>query len=217
MKNILIILITLSCISCDKNIHQIKNTENQEKKYSLEKLFTFSAILTDIGDGKSSAVYTNDSLFCLHYKETGFAKSTNDILDEQFVVFKKGKVIESINMKDKDWLHKIGQWKSITKNKNLNKFLNIDYDVLIKSNKKVCYDTKDYKIKEDDGNFFLLYKSSEILIPLQKSDFKPDFISFNSLDINNDLKKELFVFRTRINQYWGNLETEADVYSIESN
>lgn len=67
------------------------------------------------------------------------------------------------------------------------------------SNKTINWDTKDYQIRKNGKDYFLSkkgYSEKKLLIRHYES---TDWITFNSMDINNDKVPELFIFNESYN------------------
>lgn len=164
-------LLLLLVVCCKKE--NLAKNDSKIKNITLNKLFE-APTYTD-----HCTVYTNDSLFCIYLN------------DNYLRVWKNGSAIKN----SKAVLSLIKENNSLRVFKTYkyqSEFMRLDYDKY-KSHMK-DKSTKDYKIINQGMDFFLIIKGYQnIKIPINNGN-DMDWITFNSMDINNDKIPELFIF-----------------------
>ena len=91
----------------------------------------------------------------------------------------------------------------------------MDLDFKNYPDKTVSRDTKDYHIRKKGEDYFLYKKGySEIKLPVRHYE-SMDWITFNSMDINNDRIPELFIFNESYNSRQDNEYGTMTVYEIQ--
>lgn len=157
-----------------------------QKKKITETLkpLTIHKIFSEDTHGDHTKVYTNDSLFCLYLD------------DHNFKVWKNGAYLKDHRailplIKQNDSMKMFRAYKFQSE------LMKLDFNNY--SSKKVNWDTQDYQIRKKGEDYFL-YKHgySELKLPVRHFE-SIDWITFNSMDINNDQIPELFIFNEAYN------------------
>ncbi|MCW3160533.1 hypothetical protein OH806_04545 [Chryseobacterium sp. WLa1L2M3] len=175
--------------SCQKE--KVSETPNQLK---------INEIFTEQTYGDNARVYTNDSLFCIY------------IDDNNFKIWKNGLLLK--NNKAIPPLIKGNESKKMFKTfKFQSELMNLDFKKY--SNKTINWDTKDYQIMKKDKDYFLSKQGyGEIKLPIRHYE-STDWITFNSMDINNDKVPELFIFNESYNDREDQQYGKMIVYEIK--
>lgn len=188
MKYLFIFLLFV-LIGCKK-----ENITELPKPLKINKLFTEQTY------GDDSKVYTNDSLFCIYQDDT------------HLKVWKKGvflndnqDILPLIKKNDSTNMFRTYKFQSELMNLHFKKY----------SDKVVNRDTKDYQIRKKGEDYFLYKKGyNEIKLPVRHYE-SMDWITFNSMDINNDKIPELFIFNESYNSREDNEYGTMTVYEIK--
>lgn len=170
---ILFTLLFLTLFSCQKE----SITENP-KQLKINKIFSEETY------GDRAKVYTNDSLFCIYLSDNHLKAWKNGlpVNDHQAI-------LALIKRNDSTKMFRTYQFQS--------ELMNLDFRNY--SHRTVNRDTRDYQIRKKGKDYFL-YKEgySEIKLPVRHYE-SMDWITFNSMDINNDHIPELFIFNESYN------------------
>jgi hypothetical protein len=186
---ILFIILFFVLYSCQKE--KASNTPNQLK---------ISEIFTEQTYGNDVSVYTNDSLFCIYIDDNNLKTWKNGLL------LKNNKAIfPLIKGNGSTKIFKIYKFQS--------ELMNLDFKNY--SKKTLNWDTKDYQIRKKGKDYFLSKKGySEIKLPIRHYE-STDWITFNSMDINNDKVPELFIFNESYNDREDQEYGKMIVYEIK--
>ena len=176
-------------IGCKK-----ENTVELPKPLKINKLFTEQTY------GDDAKVYTNDSLFCIYQ------------VDAHLKVWKNG-ILLNDNQDILPLIKKNDSTKMFRTYKFQSELMNLDFKKY--SDKVVNRDTKDYQIRKKGEDYFLYQKGyNEIKLPVRHYE-SMDWITFNSMDINNDRIPELFIFNESYNSREDNEYGTMTVYEIK--
>ncbi|MGN7708310.1 hypothetical protein [Chryseobacterium sp. 22543] len=141
-------------------------------------------VFTEQTYGDNAKVYVNDSLFCIYVDDNNLKTWSNGVL------LKDNKAILPL-------IKGNGSTKMFKTYKFQSELMNLDFKNY--SNKTINWDTKDYQIRKKGKDYFLSKKGySEIKLPIRHYE-STDWITFNSMDINNDKVPELFIFNESYN------------------
>jgi DNA-directed RNA polymerase beta' subunit len=186
---VLFIILFFAISSCKKE--KITETPQQLK---INKIFTEQTY------GDNARVYTNDSLFCIYLDDNNFKVWKNG-----FFVKDNKALLSLIKRNDSSKMFRTYKFQS--------ELMNLDFKNY--SNKAVTWDTKDYQIRKNGENYFLYKKGySKIKLPIRHYE-SMDWITFNSMDINNDKIPELFIFNESYNDREDQEYGKMIVYEIK--
>ena len=172
-NRIIVLILFFIFYSCQK-----EKTEEASKQLEINKLFSEDT------HGDKTKVYANDSLFCIYRDDDHLKVWKNGILlkDHQAI-------LPLIKGNDSTQLLRTYKFQS--------ELMNLDFKKY--SNKAVNWDTKDYQIRKRGEDYFLYKKGySKLKLPIRHFETM-DWITFNSMDINNDNVPELFIFNESYN------------------
>ncbi len=188
MKYVFIFILSVF-IGCKK-----ETVTESPKPLKINKIFTEQTY------GDDAKVFTNDSLFCIYrgdnhlkvWKNGIFLKDSTDILP---------------------FIKENNSTKMFRTLKFQSELMNLDFKNY--PDKTVSRDTKDYQIRKKGEDYFLYKKGySEIKLPVRHYE-SMDWITFNSMDINNDRIPELFIFNESYNSRQDNEYGTMTVYEIQ--
>lgn len=149
--------------------------------------------------GDNATAYTNDSLFCIYINDNFFKVWKNGTLMKR-----SDNVLPLIKGNDSIKALKAFKFQSELMNLDFNNFIEFQK----KYNNTINWTTKDYQIRKNSKEYFLDVKGYEkYKLPIKQSN-DMDWITFRSMDINNDKSPELFIFHEYYNssgdQEYGN-------------
>ncbi|WP_343681105.1 hypothetical protein [Chryseobacterium arthrosphaerae] len=156
----------------------------QEKVTETLKPLTINRIFSEETYDDHTKVYTNDSLFCLYPDGRDFKVWKNGILMKDHK-----SILPLIKGNDSAKIFRTYKFQS--------ELMKLDFNNY--SAKTVNRDTKDYQIRKKGKDYFLYKKGyRELRLPVRHFE-SMDWITFNSMDINNDQIPELFIFNEAYN------------------
>lgn len=172
----------------------------KEKVSEIPNQLKINEIFTQQTYGDNAKVYTNDSLFCIYIDDNNLKTWKNGLL------LKDNKtILPLIKGNESKKMFKTFKFQS--------ELMNLDFKKY--SNKTVNWDTKDYQIRKKGKDYFLFKKGySEIKLPIRHYE-STDWITFNSMDINNDKVPELFIFNESYNDREDQEYGKMIVYEIK--
>lgn len=187
--------IFLFFVSCTK-----ESTKDKHKQIKISKLFK-EQTYTD-----NATAYTNDSLFCIY------------INDNFFKVWKNGIPIKNTDnilplIKNNDSI------KALKAFKFQSELMNLDFTNFVEFQKKYNntsdWTTKDYQIRKNGKEYFMDIKGYEkYKLPIKESNDR-NWITFRSMDINNDKSPELFIFHEYYNSKTDQEHGDFYVYEVK--
>ncbi|MEE6125772.1 hypothetical protein V2E39_00055 [Chryseobacterium arthrosphaerae] len=156
----------------------------QEKVTETLKPLTINRIFSEETYDDHTKVYTNDSLFCLYPDGRDFKVWKNGILMKDHK-----SILPLIKGNDSAKIFRTYKFQS--------ELMKLDFNNY--SAKTVNRDTKDYQIRKKGEDYYLYKKGyRELRLPVRHFE-SMDWITFNSMDINNDQIPELFIFNEAYN------------------
>lgn len=172
-NNFPLFIIIFTLYSCQK-----ENVTETLKPLTINRIFS-----EETYDDRTK-VYTNDSLFCLYPDGRDFKVWKNGILMKDHK-----SILPLIKGNDSAKIFRTYKFQS--------ELMKLDFNNY--SAKTVNRDTKDYQIRKKGKDYFL-YKKGYLELRLPVRHFESmDWITFNSMDINNDQIPELFIFNEAYN------------------
>ncbi|MGN7865416.1 hypothetical protein [Chryseobacterium sp. 22458] len=172
----------------------------KEKVTEAPKPLTINRIFSEDTHGDNTKVYTNDSLFCLYLDDHNFKVWKNGIL------LKDHEAILPLIMKN-------DSTKQFRTYRFQSELMKLDFNNY--SSKTLNRDTKDYPIRKKGEDYFLYKKGyRELRLPVHHFE-SMDWITFNSMDINNDQIPELFIFNEAYNDREDQEYGKMTVYEIK--
>lgn len=172
----------------------------KEKVSETPKQLKINKIFTEQTHGDNATVYTNDSLFCIYLDDNNFKVWKNSLFEKDNKPF-----LPLIKENDSSKMFRIYKFQS--------ELMKLDFKN--HSNKAINWDTKDYQIRKNGEDYFLNKKGySEIKLPIRHYE-SMDWITFNSMDINNDKVPELFIFNESYNDREDQEYGKMIVYEIK--
>ncbi|WP_241330123.1 hypothetical protein [Chryseobacterium arthrosphaerae] len=173
LNNFPLFIIIFTLYSCQK-----ENVTEALKPLTINRIFS-----EETYDDRTK-VYTNDSLFCLYPDGRDFKVWKNGILMKDHK-----SILPLIKGNDSAKMFRTYKFQS--------ELMKLDFNNY--SAKTVNRDTKDYQIRKKGKDYFL-YKKGYLELRLPVRHFESmDWITFNSMDINNDQIPELFIFNEAYN------------------
>ncbi|AYZ14606.1 hypothetical protein EGY05_22955 [Chryseobacterium arthrosphaerae] len=173
LNNFPLFIIIFTLYSCQK-----------EKVTEALKPLTINRIFSEETYDDRTKVYTNDSLFCLYPDGRDFKVWKNGILMKDHK-----SILPLIKGNDSAKMFRTYKFQS--------ELMKLDFNNY--SAKTVNRDTKDYQIRKKGKDYFLYKKGyRELRLPVRHFE-SMDWITFNSMDINNDQIPELFIFNEAYN------------------
>lgn len=173
LNNFPLFIIIFTLYSCQK-----ENVTETLKPLTINRIFS-----EETYDDRTK-VYTNDSLFCLYPDGRDFKVWKNGILMKDHK-----SILPLIKGNDSTKMFRTYKFQS--------ELMKLDFNNY--SAKTVNRDTKDYQIRKKGKDYFLYKKGyRELRLPVRHFE-SMDWITFNSMDINNDQIPELFIFNEAYN------------------
>ncbi|MDG4651880.1 hypothetical protein [Chryseobacterium arthrosphaerae] len=173
LNNFPLFIIIFTLYSCQK-----------EKVTEALKPLTINRIFSEETYDDRTKVYTNDSLFCLYPDGRDFKVWKNGILMKDHK-----SILPLIKGNDSAKIFRTYKFQS--------ELMKLDFNNY--SAKTVNRDTKDYQIRKKGEDYYLYKKGyRELRLPVRHFE-SMDWITFNSMDINNDQIPELFIFNEAYN------------------
>lgn len=173
LNNFPLFIILFTLYSCQK-----ENVTEALKPLTINRIFS-----EETYDDRTK-VYTNDSLFCLYPDGRDFKVWKNGILMKDHK-----SILPLIKGNDSAKMFRTYKFQS--------ELMKLDFNNY--SAKTVNRDTKDYQIRKKGKDYFLYKKGyRELRLPVRHFE-SMDWITFNSMDINNDQIPELFIFNEAYN------------------
>ncbi|MGG7470320.1 hypothetical protein ACVVIH_17095 [Chryseobacterium arthrosphaerae] len=173
LNNFPLFIILFTLYSCQK-----ENVTETLKPLTINRIFS-----EETYDDRTK-VYTNDSLFCLYPDDRDFKVWKNGILMKDHK-----SILPLIKGNDSAKIFRTYKFQS--------ELMKLDFNNY--SAKTVNRDTKDYQIRKKGKDYFLYKKGyRELRLPVRHFE-SMDWITFNSMDINNDQIPELFIFNEAYN------------------
>lgn len=179
-------------VSCKKNIVEQKK---ELKQLTLHKLFTESTY------SDSTKVFTNDSIFCIYKNK------------DNFTVWRDGILSKTDNRDIQQMIGENKMSKIFHVYKYQSEFMGLDFKKYNDNTKDRS--TKDYKILKDGKQYFLHSDGyAKIRLPVSQGN-DMDWITFNSMDINDDKIPELFIFHEYFNSKENQEYGETYIYEVK--
>ncbi|WP_278377991.1 hypothetical protein [Chryseobacterium arthrosphaerae] len=173
LNNFPLFIIIFTLYSCQK-----ENVTETLKPLTINRVFS-----EETYDDRTK-VYTNDSLFCLYPDDRDFKVWKNGILMKDHK-----SILPLIKGNDSAKMFRTYKFQS--------ELMKLDFNNY--SAKTVNRDTKDYQIRKKGEDYYLYKKGyRELRLPVRHFE-SMDWITFNSMDINNDQIPELFIFNEAYN------------------
>lgn len=173
LNNFPLFIILFTLYSCQK-----ENVTEALKPLTINRIFS-----EETYDDRTK-VYTNDSLFCLYPDDRDFKVWKNGILMKDHK-----SILPLIKGNDSAKIFRTYKFQS--------ELMKLDFNNY--SAKTVNRDTKDYQIRKKGEDYYLYKKGyRELRLPVRHFE-SMDWITFNSMDINNDQIPELFIFNEAYN------------------
>ncbi|OCA71452.1 hypothetical protein [Chryseobacterium arthrosphaerae] len=173
LNNFPLFIIIFTLYSCQK-----ENVTETLKPLTINRIFSEETY------DDHTKVYTNDSLFCLYPDGRDFKVWKNGILMKDHK-----SILPLIKGNDSAKIFRTYKFQS--------ELMKLDFNNY--SDKTVNRDTKDYQIRKKGKDYFLYKKGyRELRLPVRHFE-SMDWITFNSMDINNDQIPELFIFNEAYN------------------
>lgn len=156
----------------------------KEKASEAPKPLKINKIFSEDTHDDTAMVYTNDSLFCI-YSDDHHLK----VWKNGFALKEPKEILPLIKNNDSTKVFRTYKFQS--------ELMNLDFKKY--SSKTVNRDTKDYQIRKKGEDYFLSKKGyNDLKLPVRHYE-SMDWITFNSMDINNDNVPELFIFNESYN------------------
>ena len=173
LNNFPLFIIIFTLYSCQK-----ENVTETLKPLTINRVFS-----EETYDDRTK-VYTNDSLFCLYPDDRDFKVWKNGILMKDHK-----SILPLIKGNDSAKMFRTYKFQS--------ELMKLDFNNY--SAKTVNRDTKDYQIRKKGEDYYLYKKGyRELRLPVRHFE-SMNWITFNSMDINNDQIPELFIFNEAYN------------------
>jgi len=173
----------------------------KEKIMEAPKQLRINKIFSEQTYGDNAKVYTNDSIFCIY-------KNKNN-----FTVWRNGLLSKTDNKEIQRIIGENETTKLFRSYKYQSEFMGLDFKKYNDSTKNRS--TKDYKILKEGKQYFLYIDDyPKIKLPVSQGN-DMDWVTFNSMDINNDKIPELFIFHEYFNSKENEEYGQTYVYKVK--